>query len=832
MSATTAAIFEDFRRLLSASSITLYARGSGVLWDAWKYFSAMPAPTPPHWWRYSTKTQPHEHVIDGMAPVDKDPELWDHHHYTTRDEEHIASMLHNPRFLNEREAEVFIIGSLLREVQEQDKLYETFWNHAYGYVLQPAQDVAETLASDRAYVCTLMVTGRGGGEYANTDVPPPPDVGSDVTINDNDREHQFSGFVQTVDEDNTITMIVTITKGSAAFVLNDRRGVFRFGNSSQAFVTAKKSIQKLLWSDQVPGFVPWIRTLVLAHENQAIPAVNPPAVTGPWRRHFPQLNPRQELALRKNAQRGRELRDKLVMIQGPPGTGKTEVIAQTCVDCLTRGRKFLVVAETRYAVKVAADAIENSLVTAELAMNRVFHVEHTGVEGMSYGLEEVAADDAGGAPWGSHDEPDMEDAPTMSETSRLKVISQLQVLLKPKSLSLDAYMRERLDLFKRAPGALHPAEKVLVLEVVKYRKLLQNRLLDPDDIDKVYKNFRRCWAEIQEYYLRIHSVGIIVTAATSMHKIIRSYRPDHLLLDEGSQMAEHTAVAVIARFFGSLNKVSIFGDIAQIGVFHASKAEFVQTTAISFMERMIGSGLPYVLLNEQYRMHPHISMMVSTLFYAGKLINHGSVQNRPADAVWDAFTRRRVSACHGQHSIFLHVPPGTMYRSTTGYSTVNPSHLVAVNYALDFLKEQGAEAKDIAVFTFYKAQLRLLRKLPEAVGVMMSTVDGAQGKEYPFIILDLVKIGGRGFSLGFITDVRRMCVGLSRAQNGLLILGNQDMIEGKHMTQGTRKWDNLVKYHRGRNAIKVVDLPAERVEAEVVRHGLRGEQYSVIEADS
>ena len=608
----------------------MYVRGSGVLWDAWKYFSAMPAPTPPPWWRYSTKTQLHEHVIDGMDPVDEDLELWDHHHYTTGDEEHIASMLHNPRFLNEREAEVFIVGSLLREVQEQDKLYETFWKHAYGYVLQPAQDVAETLASDRAYVCTLMVTGRSGGDYANTDVTPTPDVGSDVTINDNDREHQFSGFVQTVDEDSTIKRIVTISKGSAAYALNDRRGIFRFGNPGQAFVTAKKSIQKLLWSDQVPGFVPWIRTLVLAHENQAIPAVNPPAVTGPWRQHFPPLNRHQELALQQDVHRGVELQDRMVIVQDPPGTGKTNVIAQTCVDCFTRERKFLVVAETRYAVQVAADAIENALVTARLETNRVFHVEHTGVEGMDFGMREIVDEEDGGSP---HDEADPEDAPAMSETSRLKVISQLQALLRPNPLSLDTYMLEKLSLIRRAPGALHLMETALVLEVMKYRSLLQNPLLDPDDIDNVYMNFRRCWADIQECYLRVHSVGIIITAATYIYKILRSYKPEHLLLDEGSQMAEHTAVAVIARFFGSLSKVSIFGDTSQIEVFHASKAEFVKTTAVSFMGRMIESGLPYVLLSEQYRMHPHISEMVSTLFYAGKVIDHGSVQNRPADAV-------------------------------------------------------------------------------------------------------------------------------------------------------------------------------------------------------
>lgn len=46
--------------------------------------------------------------------------------------------------------------------------------------------------------------------------------------------------------------------------------------------------------------------------------------------------------------------------------------------------------------------------------------------------------------------------------------------------------------------------------------------------------------------------------------------------------------------------------------------------------------------------------------------------------------------------------------------------------------------------------------------VLMSTVDGTEDKEYPFIILDLVSCGDLLYSSAFVTDIQRMCVGSSR----------------------------------------------------------------------
>ena len=56
---------------------------------------------------------------------------------------------------------------------------------------------------------------------------------------------------------------------------------------------------------------------------------------------------------------GDDLTDEISIVEGSPGTSKTRVIEMTAVSCLSENRKFLVAADTRYAVRVAAEAISN-----------------------------------------------------------------------------------------------------------------------------------------------------------------------------------------------------------------------------------------------------------------------------------------------------------------------------------------------------------------------------------------------------------------------------------------------------------------------------------------
>ena len=91
------------------------------------------------------------------------------------------------------------------------------------------------------------------------------------------------------------------------------------------------------------------------------------------------------------------------IIEGPPGTGKTRLIGTIAVICLSENRKFRVVADTRYAVRIAAEAIFNAMIIARLQQRRDFVIKHVDTEGISSDIEESYTDEdedeVGGPVW-------------------------------------------------------------------------------------------------------------------------------------------------------------------------------------------------------------------------------------------------------------------------------------------------------------------------------------------------------------------------------------------------------------------------------------------------
>ena len=127
------------------------------------------------------------------------------------------------------------------------------------------------------------------------------------------------------------------------------------------------------------------------------------------------------------------------------------------------------------------------------------------------------------------------------------------------------------------------------------------------------------------------------------------------------------------------------------------------------------------------------------------------------------------------------------------------------------LKAHGATDEDIGIFTTYTAHLRLHRQMPQAGTIKMSTIDGAQGNEFNYVILDLVTPGGPAHSLGFVTDMRRLCVGLSRAKSGLIILGHMRMDVVRYPNVGCRAWRQIIDHRRAHNALMDHEVAARRL---------------------
>ena len=83
----------------------------------------------------------------------------------------------------------------------------------------------------------------------------------------------------------------------------------------------------------------------------------------------------------------------------------------------------------------------------------------------------------------------------------------------------------------------------------------------------------------------------------------------------------------------------------------------------------------------------------------------------------------------------------------------------------------GVPAEDMAVIAPYAAQVRLLREELPVPGLEIDSVDGFQGREKEAVVLSLVRSNPEG-EIGFLADVRRMNVALTRARRKLLVIGD------------------------------------------------------------
>ena len=82
----------------------------------------------------------------------------------------------------------------------------------------------------------------------------------------------------------------------------------------------------------------------------------------------------------------------------------------------------------------------------------------------------------------------------------------------------------------------------------------------------------------------------------------------------------------------------------------------------------------------------------------------------------------------------------------------------------------------IAVIAPYGAQVRLLREKLPVPGLEIGSVDGFQGREKEAVLLSLVRSNAEG-DVGFLADVRRMNVAMTRARRKLLIVGDSAGVE-------------------------------------------------------
>ena len=92
---------------------------------------------------------------------------------------------------------------------------------------------------------------------------------------------------------------------------------------------------------------------------------------------------------------------------------------------------------------------------------------------------------------------------------------------------------------------------------------------------------------------------------------------------------------------------------------------------------------------------------------------------------------------------------------------------------VDFYQKLGIDDKDIGIISPYADQVSLLKNKTD---IEVKTVDGFQGREKEIIIISTVRSNDKG-KIGFLSDLRRLNVALTRAKRKLIIIGNKETLK-------------------------------------------------------
>ncbi|VFQ65565.1 unnamed protein product [Cuscuta campestris] len=286
---------------------------------------------------------------------------------------------------------------------------------------------------------------------------------------------------------------------------------------------------------------------------------------------------------------------------------------------------------------------------------------------------------------------------------------------------------------------------------------------------------------------------------------------DAVVVDEAAQALEPSALIPLQLLKSKGTRCVMVGDPKQLPATVLSSVATKYFFQCSMFERLQKAGHPVVMLTKQYRMHPEICRFPSLHFYSGKLMNGILMSTKSAP-----FHETNVL---GPYVFFDVVDGKELHGKNSGaMSLYNECEVdVAVELLRFFKSRYPTEfvGGRIGIITPYKSQLSLLRSRfsnafgPSVIAEMeFNTVDGFQGREVDVLIFSTVRAAEACFTghasssnIGFVADVRRMNVALTRAKLSLWILGNARTL------QSNRSWDALVKDAKERNLVITTRKP-------------------------
>lgn len=300
--------------------------------------------------------------------------------------------------------------------------------------------------------------------------------------------------------------------------------------------------------------------------------------------------------------------------------------------------------------------------------------------------------------------------------------------------------------------------------------------------ERFHQKFEHLKARATELEIRINSNlfdearVVASTLVGSANRVLEGMKFGTLFIDEAAQALEAACWIPMRR----VTRVVLAGDHCQLPPMVKSIAALKAGLGKSLMERIVEHKPDVVtLLKIQYRMNEKIMKFSSDWFYHGEVESAPQTRNRGILDL-DEPIEWRDSKVDDEE--------GDSGESFVGesFGRINKAEAqLTLNTLEDYFKKIGKqrildEHIDVGVISPYRAQVQYLRRLirkresfkPYRHSISVNTVDGFQGQERDIILISLVRSNDQG-QIGFLNDLRRMNVAITRARMKLIILGDK-----------------------------------------------------------
>jgi superfamily I DNA and/or RNA helicase len=417
--------------------------------------------------------------------------------------------------------------------------------------------------------------------------------------------------------------------------------------------------------------------------------------------------------------------EHLAIVHGPPGTGKTTTLVQAIVQVLKHEKQVMVSAPSNTAV----DVMTERLAKEGVKVLRIGHPARV--------TEEL---------WPNTLEARFENHPDHKELKKLRKETE--------------QIRARALKFKRNFGHEEREE----------RKRLLNEAAD------IRKMANKLELQIMESVLAEAQV-ICCTPVGSTHDLLESLQVRTVFLDEAAQCL--TPLALIPLMKG--RRLVLAGDHWQLPPTVKSVEAGKQGLAETLFEKLI-ARFPNqsVMLDTQYRSHQHIMEFSSRKFYHHGLHAHASVAlKKLKDSDSPLFDPVHFVDTAGCSYLEWQNPETLSYKNPEEASLV-------IRHIKQYLKNLSLELPvetlqklSIGILSPYKEQVKELLVMAQNDDqlktwknqLVIDTIDGFQGQERDILYISLVRSNDTG-EVGFLKDIRRMNVALTRAKKRLVVIGD------------------------------------------------------------